>query len=142
MSPRTSLAVIAVGVSLIAVVACDVGNTYGPYPEPPAGSFTAAQFDVENGTTTTSVNGASVNAQFFPATKLQPILGRLFIDGDHGGNGTPVVILSYALWQRVFGSSPKVLGTPVKIDGKARIIVGVMPKGFAYPKGADLWIPE
>ena len=141
MSPRTSLAAIVVGMSLIAVVACEVGNTSGPYPEPPAGSFTTAQFDVENGTATTSVNGASVNAQFFPATKLQPILGRLFIENEHGGSGTPVVILSYALWQRVFASSPKVIGTPVKIDGKARIIVGVMPNGCAYPKGADLWIP-
>ena len=69
MSPRTSLAVIAVGVSVIALVACQVGNNYGPYPEPPAGSFTAAQFDVENGATTTS---EEVGEPFNPASTSRP----------------------------------------------------------------------
>jgi len=142
MPLRTSIAAVAVGLSLGLAFACQVGNTSGPYPEPPAGSFTTAQFDVTNGAAMSSVTGASVTAQFFPATKLQPILGRLFIEGEHGGGGTPVVILSYSLWQRVFGASPKVIGAAVKVDDKTRIVVGVMPKGFAYPKGAELWIPE
>src|SRR6266566_3254398 len=55
----------------------------------------------------------------------------------------PVLVLSYAAWQRRFGGDPKVLGRQIVMfgNGVAYTIVGVMPQGLDYPRGADMWRP-
>src|SRR5262249_13116757 len=36
---------------------------------------------------------------------------------------------------------PKVIGRKIKLNGVDHTIIGVMPPEFAYPDGAQLWIP-
>ncbi|MGC2671383.1 MAG: ABC transporter permease, partial [Candidatus Acidiferrum sp.] len=40
-----------------------------------------------------------------------------------------------------YAADPNILGKTVKVYGKTFVIVGVMPKGFDYPKPAEAWIP-
>jgi putative ABC transport system permease protein len=63
---------------------------------------------------------------------VRPALGRLFASPSAGGDATDIV-LSHQLWQRKFSASPAVIGRPVRIDGKACRVAGVMPAGFAFP---------
>jgi putative ABC transport system permease protein len=57
------------------------------------------------------------------------------------------LILSHGLWQRRFGSDPKVLGLSLQMDGQECIIVGVMPRDFriylppdaGMPTDIDVW---
>ena len=50
--------------------------------------------------------------------------------------------MSHALWQRVFGANPTVIGRTVRIEGvPGNVVVGVMPAGFSFPPGAELWVP-
>ena len=51
------------------------------------------------------------------------------------------VVLSYNVWQERYAGLAGVIGRPVRVDGKAATIVGVMPKGFRFPSGVDLWMP-
>ena len=53
----------------------------------------------------------------------------------------PVVVLSYAAWQRMFGGDSAVLGRKIvkHENGVAYDIVGVMPRGLDYPRQTDFW---
>jgi hypothetical protein len=129
---------VAIGISLAS--ACAYGAA-GP-PEPPPGSYSAATFQIADAAKTMSVNGASISEDFLSTTKLRPMLGRLFVTEDYQARGTPVVLLGYDLWQRVFGGAPTIIGRVIQIDNRQRTVVGIMPKGFSFPKGAELWLPQ
>jgi predicted permease len=68
------------------------------------------------------------------ALGVQPLLGRLFSEGDDtpGVDGPEPVILTYAYWQRKFGGDPAVLGRSMTIDARPSAIVGVMPERFRF----------
>lgn len=133
-----ALATIAIAIGLAS--GC-TSNVAGP-PEPPPGSYSAATVQVIAGDRTMSVSGASISADFLPATKLNPMLGRPFMAADFQGSGTPVVLLGYDLWQSSFSREPSIVGRVVQVDGRDRTVVGIMPRDFSFPKGAQLWIPR
>ena len=86
------------------------------------------------------IQGAKVSANFFSVMGVSPILGRPF-SPDEGERGDQVVVLSYGLWQRQFGSLPDALGNTLEIDGKSTRIIGVMPASFQFPsKESQLWL--
>ncbi|HET6892977.1 MAG TPA: ABC transporter permease, partial [Pyrinomonadaceae bacterium] len=87
------------------------------------------------------VQGFLVSANFLNVTGVNPIMGRGFADDEDQPGKTPVAILSYGLWQRRFGGDPNVLNRTITLNGVARTVIGVMPPGFTYPKGAELWAP-
>src|SRR5216684_8224120 len=89
-----------------------------------------------------SLNGATVSPTFFTLLGVNPHLGRMF-SSDEGEQGHDrVVVLSYGLWQRVFGADPQIVGKDVTIDGRSRKVIGVTPRGFDYPAPSDLWTPQ
>lgn len=50
------------------------------------------------------------------------------------------VVISHGLWQRRFGGARNILGRSMTLDGApGYTIVGVLPKGFAFPVRADLY---
>jgi len=51
------------------------------------------------------------------------------------------VVVSHGLWQRHFGGDPRVVGRTLDVDGTPMTVIGVMPREFRYPTGADLWTP-
>ncbi|MGH3182426.1 MAG: ABC transporter permease, partial [Streptosporangiaceae bacterium] len=53
-----------------------------------------------------------------------------------------VAVLSHGLWRQRYGSDPHVIGRTLDLDNRDLTIVGVMPAGFDYPEGAELWTPE
>jgi predicted permease len=53
-----------------------------------------------------------------------------------------IAVLSYGLWQSAFGADPRILGSPIKLDGTPYTVIGVMPSSFAFPdRSIDVWIP-
>jgi putative ABC transport system permease protein len=88
-----------------------------------------------------SVEGRAVTASFFPAMGVPPALGRWLEPADDRLGAAPVVVLGHALWRDRFGEDPTVVGRAVVVNRQACTVVGVMPKGFAYPPGAQLWAP-
>jgi putative ABC transport system permease protein len=76
----------------------------------------------------------------FPVIGMRPALGRGFTAAELAPKGPPVAIISHRLWQTRFGGDPMILTRPVRVNGEAVSIVGVMPRGLVL-LGADLWVP-
>ena len=88
------------------------------------------------------VPGASVTGDFFEVLGVPPALGRGFRAEELEPGGERVAILSHGLWQRRFGGDAKVLGRSAELDGRPATVVGVMPEGFGFPAGAEVWTPR
>ena len=71
---------------------------------------------------------------------VAPILGRPSTEADVLPGHGDVALLSYRYWQQHAGGSPKVLGTVLTVDGRARTVIGVMPPRFLW-RGGDLYLP-
>jgi predicted permease len=87
-----------------------------------------------------NVDFARVTAGFFGTLGATARLGRLF-DDDEAGRGAPVVVLSAALWRRLFAADPAVVGAAVVLDEVPHTVVGVMADGLGLPEDAELWRP-
>ncbi len=86
--------------------------------------------------------GELVTGNYFTGLRLDAALGRLLTpDDDLKPGGHPVVVLSYAFWQRRFGGNPNVLGQAVKLNGHDFTIIGVVKKGFSGTRQFG-WIPD
>ncbi|MDA8017577.1 MAG: ABC transporter permease [Thermoanaerobaculia bacterium] len=95
----------------------------------------------------TEVRGLATTAGLFDLLRSRAKLGGTF---DAGLERLPesdaqVVVLGHALWQRVFGADPAILGNTISLDGEAHTVVAIMPPDFAFPtfwaEGAELWAP-
>jgi putative ABC transport system permease protein len=87
------------------------------------------------------VPGAAVTPSLLNVLRVPPHLGRIFVDSDRQTGPSGVVLLGHAFWQRRFGGRQDIVGQTVVINGTTRTIVGVMPKGFAYPTDTMMWTP-
>jgi predicted permease len=78
------------------------------------------------------IYGAAVSVNMFSMLGLRAHVGRSFEPGDATLGAEPIVILSYELWQRVFGEDPAIVGQSIRLvsvrDERYRV-VGVMPRG-------------
>jgi len=87
------------------------------------------------------VTAAAVSEDFFAVLQVQPFVGRTFLPVEHSTGQEQVVILSHALWLRCCGGSPAVIGTSLLVKGEPHTVVGVLPAGFGFPEGVELWRP-
>ena len=78
------------------------------------------------------VGGLDVTDGTLPLLGAKPLLGRLFTRRDDQPDSPKTVILSYGYWKRRFGGSSSVIGRPITVDGTAREIIGVLPRGFQF----------
>jgi len=93
------------------------------------------------GTEPEQLKGAFVTQGLFEILKVAPILGRTFTAEEDQPDHDLVVILSYGLWQRRFGSDPNILGQTLLLNNRPRVVIGIMPKGFQFPEVAEAWGP-
>ncbi|PYS81375.1 MAG: hypothetical protein DMF67_17170 [Acidobacteria bacterium] len=85
------------------------------------------------------VSGTVVTPDFFSVLGVNAQVGRAITAGQDEPGGPRVVVLSHALWQRWYGRDRGVIGKTVNLDGEPRTVVGVMPEGFQFPAGSELW---
>jgi|RhiMetdeSRZDD1v2_1073273.scaffolds.fasta_scaffold16292_4 putative ABC transport system permease protein len=85
--------------------------------------------------------GPYISGNAFKLIGEKPILGRDFLPEDDRPGAPPVVILGNGVWKNRYGSDPAVIGRSIKINELPVTVIGVMPEGFKFPVGADLWIP-
>jgi predicted permease len=85
------------------------------------------------------------SANYFDVLGVRPILGRGFLPAEDTKSGTsPVVVISYRLWQMRYGSKPDIIGQTVSLNQHPYTIVGVTPSVFQGGQTGlrtELWIP-
>jgi putative ABC transport system permease protein len=82
-----------------------------------------------------------VSADLFSALRVNAGQGRLFTNDEDKPGAAPVVLLSYALWQRRFGGQNSILNQALTLNGKGYTVIGIMPQDFAFPTRVDMWVP-
>ena len=88
-----------------------------------------------------SAQAYMVEPNFFSLCGATPMLGRTFRPEETKPGSDGVVVLSAGLWERRYGGDPHVIGKTIHVEGRAVVVVGVMPKSFVYPLATDLWVP-
>jgi len=107
-----------------------------------------AQYDgawpatMRDGDRVLSPNTAVVSGNFFTTLGMRATFGRTLMESDDVVGGDAIVI-SHALWLRAFGGDSAVVGRVIHGAGRGNAfrIVGVMPRGFAFPGKAEVWVP-
>src|SRR5215208_2960117 len=82
-----------------------------------------------------------VSADLFSVLRVNALHGRVFTNEEDKPGGTPVVVLSYPLWQRRFGGQRSILNQAITLNGKSYTVIGVMPESYAYPSRVEMWVP-
>ncbi len=88
------------------------------------------------------IEAALVGGDLFAALGVPAHRGRVFGERDNRA-GLRIAVLSHGFWQRRFAEHADVIGQPLRLNGDAYEIVGVMPPGFTLPAGrSEVWIPS
>jgi predicted permease len=94
---------------------------------------------------TVSLDGAMENVTanrvteiYFDTLGVRPALGRMWTPGE-----SDAVVISWSLWHRVFGGDPDAVGRSLQIDGRPRVVTGVMSRAFVSPYWTEvhMWLP-
>jgi predicted permease len=83
------------------------------------------------------VSAVVVTDGTLPLLGVPPELGRWFNRADDAPGSPETVMLFHGYWQRKFGGDPRALGRSIRVDGKPREIVGIMPQSFRMPGDPD-----
>jgi putative ABC transport system permease protein len=98
-------------------------------------------FNLSAGDSAEYVKAMPVSKEFFHVFAGRPLYGETF-GAEHDRDGGPdVVVLSHALWTRLFGANPSVVGSIVSLGDRSYTVLGVMPRAFQSMPPADLYIP-
>jgi predicted permease len=103
------------------------------------------QFTFGDATQVEYVWGEAVSGNYFDVLGILPHQGQMFHGGDApASERDAVVVLGHRLWQRRFGSDPKVIGQPVSINGQRLTVIGVAPPqytGMIRGLSIEIWVP-
>ena len=83
-----------------------------------------------------------VTATFFPTLGINPAAGRFFTPEEDRLGNERVVVLSTALWKRLFSGNTSALNSSIQLNADHYQVIGVAPAGIEemYPS-VDLWVP-
>ena len=80
-----------------------------------------------------------VSAEFFDVLKVQPYLGRTFLQGEDEIGADPVLVLSYEFWQKN-GGDPDIVGQTFEMNDRVHTIIGVLPPVPQFPDENDIYM--
>ena len=87
--------------------------------------------------------GMWVTPNTFRVLGVPPLIGRTISPEDGKPGATPVVVLSYRVWQKDFGGDPGIVGQSLDLNRQPTTVIGVMPPRFRWfhDGGAGSWFP-
>jgi len=87
------------------------------------------------------LRGAQCSYDLFSLLGVTPVTGRFFLPEEDRPKATPVAVLGFGLWQRLFAGDREAIGKSITLDGVDAQIVGVLPPGFKFIQGVEIWTP-
>ena len=107
--------------------------------------YAEAPISIGTGRRAARVTGQIVNGDLFGLLGVPPARGRSFGAAENATPGAhPVAVIGDALWTRLFGADPGIIGRAVVINGHPFTIIGIAPPRFAGPDvftPAEIWVP-
>ena len=84
----------------------------------------------------------NVTHQTLPLLRIRPLLGRTFSPADDQPGAPLTAILSHGYWERAFGADPDVIGRTLRLNGRVREIIGVLPDDVRFLRAdPDIYTP-
>lgn len=106
------------------------------------GGWMTAGRTLGEGSTPERLMVTAATPSLFTILRARVAIGRLFTEEDAETGRSGTAILSFGLWQQRFGGDPTVLGRTIRLDERDYEVVGVMPRGFAFPdRDTRVWVP-
>jgi predicted permease len=102
------------------------------------GAFQGANFNLTDAGEPAMLEGAQVSWGFFPTLGISPALGRTFTREEDTPSKEREVVLGDALWRSRFHADPSILNRVIHLDGTAYTVVGIMPRGFDFPRANEM----
>ncbi|HEX7049889.1 MAG TPA: ABC transporter permease [Longimicrobiales bacterium] len=106
------------------------------------GAYGSSTASVTAGGEGIRVGAAWVTSGFFDVLGVEPALGRVFLPEELGVAGPAVAVVGYGYWQSRLGGDRDLSDDVVRIGDRAYAVIGVMPPGFSFPAGTELWLPS
>ena len=82
-----------------------------------------------------------VSEGFLRVMGVQPVIGRGFDADDHIEGADPVVVVSDRFWRSQLSGASDLGEISLNVAGFPTTVVGVLPAGFEFPVGGDIWYP-
>jgi len=74
--------------------------------------------------------GQLISGNYYTDLGVDTIVGRPITEMDDRASASPVIVISYAYWQRRFGQDPAVIGKTISLNRNPFTIIGVTPARF------------
>ena len=105
-------------------------------------AFITRNFNLSGAGVPERLQAGRVTATFFPTLGINPVAGRFFTDEEDRLGNERVVVLSTALWKRLFSGSNSALNSAIQLNADHYQVIGVAPAAIEemYPN-VDLWVP-
>jgi putative ABC transport system permease protein len=88
------------------------------------------------------VEMCNCSGNVFATTRVTLVMGRPFRPEDDRFGTPGAVVISFDLWQRLFGGAADIVGRPIRIDNTSYEVIGVAPRGFVFPnRFVQIWSP-
>ena len=84
------------------------------------------------------VSAVEASGNFFKVIGVQPIIGSGF-PPDRFDARDHLAVISHRLWRDRFGGDAGIVGKPITLSDTPYLVSGVMPPGFNFPNGTDVW---
>src|SRR6266480_699126 len=102
-------------------------------------AYTYARYNYAGREQASELAATVVSPNLFGVLGVSLVIGR-------GSTGSELhdrlAVLSYGMWATAFGSDRNIVGREINLDGQSFTVVGVMPRGFAFPnEETQLWVP-
>ena len=85
------------------------------------------------------VHAGRVSAHYLDVLGIHLAAGRSFSEVEDRPQGPKTAILSYRLWQDVFGGDRGLLGQTIRLKSEPYTVIGVLPEDATTPLNADLY---
>jgi putative ABC transport system permease protein len=105
------------------------------------GVYNRASYNLTGAGEAERIVTGQVSADLFSVLRVNALHGRVFTNEEDKPGGTPVVVLSYGLWQRRFGGQTNIVGQAITLNGKSYTVIGIMPESYLYPSRVEMWVP-
>jgi putative ABC transport system permease protein len=110
-------------------------------------AYTEIDANLTGGTDPERIRAAAVTVDLFDTLRVPAQAGRTIRLAEEGVPPAAVIVLGHGLWQRRFGGDPGIVGQAIQVNGRARVVIGVMPPSFRLPldyraaRPTEAWMP-
>jgi predicted permease len=108
-------------------------------------SYEAQRVTINAGDIPTSALARMVSGNFFRGYGAPVLIGRPITPEDDYPDAPPVAVLTYPLWQRIYGLDPHAIGQTLTVGQTGFTVIGVLPRRYLGPLAgegnADFYVP-